>query len=82
MRPSGRNNVAPSRFRILEKKTDKFLGFGNYMVDSEAIPGLVARGVLRFKFMLDRADFESRFGLCKDACGVRMILAGEGFYDD
>jgi len=75
-----RNNVTPSRYRVLDKKTDAFLRFGDYMVDGEEIPGLVARGVLGFRFMLDRADFGPRFVGCNEPADVRRVLAYEGYY--
>ncbi len=75
-----KNNAAPSRYRILDKKTDAFIGFGDYMVDIDELLGLVARGVLDFRFMEQRADFAKRFKACEDPADVRRVLASEGYY--
>lgn len=74
------NNVTPCRVRKFDEKAGRAIETGEYKVDVEALPGLVARGVVPYRFMLDRVDFSARFAGCGDAIGVRAILASEGYY--
>ncbi len=78
------NNVVPSQQRKFNTKGE-FLGFYDpprYRVDEPAIPGLVATGVMPFRFLRMRADFGTRFKGCEDAVAARKVLAAEGYYND
>jgi len=77
------NCVVPSQQRRVNAKGE-FQGFyepPRYKVDVEALPGLVARGVMPFRFMLQREDFKSRFKGCETSDDVRAVLSKEGFYE-
>jgi len=49
-------------------------------VDADGVPGLVARGVMPFRFLPYRADFQERFLGCSEAQHVNDVLLVEGFY--
>ena len=77
------NCVVPSQQRIFDKD-GKFVSFYSpprYRVDTEALPDLVARGVMPFRFLTMREDFEARFKGCETPEDVRGVLAAEGFYE-
>ncbi len=72
------NQVVPMRKRVEVKgaliQTDEF------EVDVAALPELVARGVVPFRYLRLRSDFKTRFKGCEDARGVNRALAAEGYY--
>ncbi len=70
-----RNQVEPYRDR--EVSEDGKIEWGPYRVDGPDIPLLVARGVMPFRFMRERSDFETRFAGCETPADVgRVILGG------
>jgi hypothetical protein len=77
------NHVTPQRVKV-DKRVDKDnvieVSTDEYLVDVEALPGLVARGVMPYRFLEMRADFSTRFKGVEDPAGVRRVLRGEGYY--
>ncbi len=74
------NNIVPSRKRSLDKNGGIVFS-EEYEVDGEAIPELVARGVLDFQYLQMRSDFGVRFGDCECAQDVIAVLSAEGYWD-
>ncbi len=77
------NCVVPSQERIFNDKGE-FVSFHSpprYRVDVPALPGLVARGVMPFRFLALREDFSTRFKGCENPDDVRKVLSSEGFYE-
>lgn len=77
------NCVTPSQQRVVNAKGEfqSFYQPPRYRVDVPALPGLVARGVMPFRFLVMRADFKTRFAGCADADAVRAVLSAEGYYE-
>ena len=76
------NCITPSQRRMIGDDGE-FQGFykpPRYRVDGEEIPGLVARGVMPFRFLRMREDAGSRFKGCENADDVRKVLSSEGYY--
>ena len=76
------NCVTPQRVKV-EKLVDGVIvaiHTDRFLVDVEALPGLVARGVMPYRFLEMRADFATRFAGVEDPAGVRRVLRGEGYY--
>ena len=76
---SASNHVAPCRERLVDRNDKPYLG--EYLVDADGIPGLVARGVVPFRYLKLRQDFPTRFADCADVHDVRRVLAAEGYYE-
>lgn len=77
------NCVTPTQERMINAKGE-FQGYykpPRYMVDVPALPGLVARAVMPFKYLTMREDFATRFKDCKGPDDVRKVLSKEGFYE-
>lgn len=76
------NCVAPVQEREVGKDGEfkRFFDPPRYRVDGEDLPGLVARGVMPFRFLRLRSDFGTRFAGCSCPGDVRRVLASEGFY--
>lgn len=76
------NCVTPYREREFRKDGTfkKFTDPPRYRVDGDEIPGLVARGVMPFRFLRMRSDFATRFAGCEVADDVRRVLSAEGYY--
>jgi hypothetical protein len=72
------NHITPYRDRVLHE--DGRIEFGDYRVDGDEIPDLVARGVMPLRFLLMRKDAKTRFKGCESAADVRGVLRDEGFY--
>ena len=76
------NYVKPQRVKV-ERKVDGILreiSTDDFKVDVEGLPGLVARGVMPFRYLKELKDFKARFADCVCALDVNRVLASEGFY--
>jgi hypothetical protein len=78
------NCVQPQRERkeVRITKDETVLEITDHlMVDEPGLPGLVARGVMPFRYLRLRADFKKRFAGCEVPFDVNMVLRTEGYWD-
>lgn len=72
------NQVVPCRERTTSVKGEVELG--DFAVDQEGLPELVARGVVPFEYLRRREDFGERFAGCTEPAHVLDVLRSEGWF--